>query len=640
MKFRQITLLLVDAVLIATLVACGGGGGSKGGGGGSTPPPTTFTIGGSVSSLSGTGLVLQDNGGDNLSISANGAFTFATPIDSGSSYNVTVLTQPSTPAQTCAVTSGTGTATANVTTVQVACTTTATNDTIGGTVSGLSGTGLVLQNNGGNNLTITANGIFTFSTSVASGGAYDVTVLTQPSSPAQTCAVTDGSGTANANVTSVVVACANLTASEWTWESGAAGVAQAGAYGTLGTPAPGNVPGGRYAAVRWTDAAGNFWLFGGLGYDSTGSTIPNYLNDLWEYSAGEWTWMGGSNLSGEAGTYGTEGTAAPGNIPGGRAYAITWTDAAGNFWLFGGSGLDSTGSLTSLNDLWKYSAGQWTWMSGSDVGNKNGTYGTEGTAAPGNIPGGRGYGVSWADAAGNLWLFGGFGYDSAGHISLLNDLWKYSAGEWTWEGGSDIYGQSGTYGTEGTAAATNIPGAREYAVSWIDAAGNFWLFGGMGDDSTGRASQLNDLWKYSSGEWTWVAGSDVVEQAGTYGTLGTPASTNVPGARQGTVGWIDKAGNLWILGGNGYDSTGTSGQLNDLWEFSGGLWTWIDGSDVKGQLSTYGTEGTPAPANVPGARAFGLGWTDSAGNLWQFGGTGLKLNGNPDSLNDLWKFGP
>jgi hypothetical protein len=64
-----------------------------------------------------------------------------------------------------------------------------------------------LQNNGGNNLPVSANGGFTFTTPIASGGTYNVTVITQPSSPAQTCVVTNGSGTANANVTAVQVAC-------------------------------------------------------------------------------------------------------------------------------------------------------------------------------------------------------------------------------------------------------------------------------------------------------------------------------------------------------------------------------------------------------------------------------------------------
>jgi predicted transcriptional regulator len=166
----------------------------------------TYTVGGSVAGLLGTGLVLQDNGGDNLPITTNGTFVFATPVASGATYAVTVLTQPSTPTQTCSVAAGTGTvAAANITTVTVTCSTNAYM--IGGSTSGLSGTGLVLQDNGGNNLPVTANGAFVFSAAVASGSAYAVTILTQPTG--QTCTVTNGSGTvAAANVTTVAVACA------------------------------------------------------------------------------------------------------------------------------------------------------------------------------------------------------------------------------------------------------------------------------------------------------------------------------------------------------------------------------------------------------------------------------------------------
>ena len=76
---------------------------------------------------------------------------------------------------------GSGTASANVTNVQVACSNLSpTTYTIGGTVSGLTGTGLVLQDNGGNNLSISANGTFTFSNSVARGATYSVTVPPSP----------------------------------------------------------------------------------------------------------------------------------------------------------------------------------------------------------------------------------------------------------------------------------------------------------------------------------------------------------------------------------------------------------------------------------------------------------------------------
>ena len=153
----------------------------------------------------------------------------------------------------------------------------------------------------------------------------------------------------------------------------------------------------------------------------------------------------------------------------GAAGSISWTDAAGNFWLFGGEGYDSAGTAGYLNDLWKYSAGQWTWMGGSNVANQSGTYGTQGTAAVGNIPGARYWSNSWTDAAGNLWLFGGTGYPRWGtrgtlDTGSLNDLWKYSGGEWTWMGGSNGYSQDGTYGTQGTAAPGNIPGARVESI--------------------------------------------------------------------------------------------------------------------------------------------------------------------------------
>ena len=80
---------------------------------------------------------------------------------------------------------------------------------VSATVSGLNGSGLVLQNNGGGSVTVTANGTVTFA-SQASGTAYAVTVQTQPSGPAQTCTVAGGSGTiAQANVTNVTVTCTN-----------------------------------------------------------------------------------------------------------------------------------------------------------------------------------------------------------------------------------------------------------------------------------------------------------------------------------------------------------------------------------------------------------------------------------------------
>ena len=167
---------------------------------------TTYTVGGTVSGLTGT-VVLQDNGGDNLSLSAAGPFTFATALATGAAYSVTVKTNPT--GQTCTVASGSGTiASANITNVAVSCTT-ATTYTVGGTVSGLTGT-VVLQDNGGDNLSLSAAGPFTFATALATGAAYSVTVKTNPTG--QTCTVASGSGTiASANITNVAISCTTAT---------------------------------------------------------------------------------------------------------------------------------------------------------------------------------------------------------------------------------------------------------------------------------------------------------------------------------------------------------------------------------------------------------------------------------------------
>jgi hypothetical protein len=197
---------------VMTMAACNGGGGGIGVPPPPPPPPQTFTVGGSVSGLAGSGLVLQDNGGNDLSVAACGNFTFATALASGAAFAVTVKTQPLTPTQTCVVTSATGTVgSANITNVAVTCTT--NTYSIGGTVTGLTGAGLVLQDNAGNDLTVAAgSGTFTFSTPIASGASYAVTVKTQPSGPSQTCAVTAATGTVvSANVGNVVVTCTTNT---------------------------------------------------------------------------------------------------------------------------------------------------------------------------------------------------------------------------------------------------------------------------------------------------------------------------------------------------------------------------------------------------------------------------------------------
>jgi N-acetylneuraminic acid mutarotase len=468
-----------------------------------------------------------------------------------------------------------------------------------------------------------------------------------------------------------------------------------GVYGALGVAADGSIPGARFGAASSTDKGGNLWLFGGDGFDA--NDVESYLNDLWEFNsaANEWTWVSGSNTvpldpaipwlgMPPQGVYGTLGTAAAGNVPGGRESPTSWFDKNGNFWLFGGTSSSSpTGpeSFELLNDLWEFNptTSEWAWMSGSSIAGsyqyQPGVYGTLGVPAAGNVPGGRYGAASWTDSSGNLWLFGGRAAGSGVESIFFNDLWEFNPTtmEWTWMGGSDSIscaGQfcaaKGVYGTLGVPAARNVPGGRTAVANWVDKSGNFWLFGGNGADGDDAWGQLNDLWMFdpSTKEWTWVSGSSTegpcsvggaCARPGVYGSLGIPAAKNVPGGRYGALSWIDFSGNSWVFGGlgAGAGTTGedTWGYLNDFWEFNPSTkeWTWMGGNnDVLNLAGSFGTLGSPSAGNVPGGLMQGNSWTDDHSNLWLFGGYGLEFPA-PNSpgpgplfsfLNDTWVYEP
>ena len=217
-------LRLIGSVtfLALLMVGCGGGDAS------SPPPPPTYTVGGAVTGLTGSGLMLQINVGDLLAVSKAGAFTFANQLGSGASYTVTVNTQPSTPPQNCTVANGSGTVgAANVTTVAVACSTVA-NYTVGGTVSGLVGSDLTLAictrpigTHGVptpdicNNLKqVSADGTYSLDTVYLAdySGLDYVSIAQQPSSPPQRCVISNAAVSAQAaKHTGFTVSCAGFS---------------------------------------------------------------------------------------------------------------------------------------------------------------------------------------------------------------------------------------------------------------------------------------------------------------------------------------------------------------------------------------------------------------------------------------------
>jgi Kelch motif len=604
-----------------------------------------FTIGGTVTGLTGTGLVLVDNNTDNLAIAADGPFTFATPLASGSTYNVVVATQPTN--QTCTVTNGTGVVNGNVTNISVNCAGGGNTFTIGGTIYDLSAnsssTGVTLEYNNANSQTFTTNGTFVFTNPIASGATYTVTVQTQPGSPAQNCTVSNGTGTATANVTNVQVVCI----SEWTWVDGQNVVALGGIYpvNSNGNPL---YPGTRYGTQNWIDASGNFWMFGGLGYDkngpnisqTTGGSNESVLSDLWEYNSSGWSFQGGDNLTGQCFDYPT--SPGPGS-PSSRSNAVSWIDSQGNLWMFGGYVAFNVPafcpSAGAFNDLWEYTAGQWIWKGGGTVPLQPGIY-----SGSGQIPGARYWASSAVDpATGKLWMFGGYGFDVNDSFGYLNDLWVFdpTSVTWTFVAGSKTADPKGVY--SGTGA---IPGGRIGANSWIDSAGNFWLFGGDAFDSAAHAGPMNDLWKFplSGTKWTFVGGSQTNGSGPVLGAQGIPSAGNLPGTREFATSWQTPSGDVWIFGGERLGGA----LYTDLWKYSGGQWSWIAGSQTVDELGIYPTStGQTSPTIQPGSRQEGEGWVDANGNLWLFGGYGLaslpsgkSVHDGFDSLQDIWEFQP
>ena len=162
---------------------------------------TDASIGGTLSGLGdGLRVVLQNNDADNITLTANGTFTFPTGLASGAAYSVTVLTQPV--GQTCNVSGGTGTVDSksrDVTDIAVAC---SANSSVGGTLTGMLDGRSVTLANAGQLLAVAQNGAFAFPGVLPAGSRYEVTIVTQPAG--QTCNVINGTGTVVADVMATV----------------------------------------------------------------------------------------------------------------------------------------------------------------------------------------------------------------------------------------------------------------------------------------------------------------------------------------------------------------------------------------------------------------------------------------------------
>src|SRR5580692_9219301 len=660
----KILSLASIACLAIFMSACSGVKGGTTTGGGTGTGGGSFTIGGTVSGLTGTGLVLQDNAGDNLTVAAAATkFTFVTPIASGGAYKVTVLTQPSSPAQTCTVTSGTGTASANVTSVTVACTTNAVTATIGGNVTGLAASSsVILQDNGGDSLTLTANGAFTFKTPVTGPtDAYAVTVLTQPTTPNQICTVASGSGTASANVTNVAVSCVL---------SYTIGGQLTGLVGTGFVLQNSTIPPGATAPtvelLPISSATNGNQPFTFKNFASTGtqytvsiSTQPASPVQTCLITPG----TASGTVSATTGNITTVAVVCP---------AVTYSVSGMTYGLAGvptnnGVLTDNSFSvhINTANTLHISQNGPFIFATPEAL---NDAYYLEIDHAP-----------NTQFQACTRWNPQGLVTQNITDLELdcgHND-WTYMNGGTT--AGTEIptapiYGavvtSEPTPSTAYPNPYTNTPGSRYGGAGWTDKFGNLFLFGGYGWELAGATlkdtlpAEMNDLWvcvavAVDDCQWQLVGsynpntvnvggtptaiGTLVQQAAETEGQRNTYGPFAAPPARKGAATWTDTAGNLWLFGGARLGHF-----LSDVWELNTSgydgswkvytenpiAWNYVTGSNLEDQPGVYPPTANPAP----GAREFPVSWTDVNGNFWLFGGYGYDGSGSIGFLNDLWEY--
>lgn len=296
-----------------------------------------------------------------------------------------------------------------------------------------------------------------------------------------------------------------------------------------------------------------------------------------------------------------------------------------DLYVFGGSSI--TNDLYKLNTLTKV----WTRLRTST----GATAVTTGDAAT-HTPGGKQAAAIW-QVDGIIYLFGGR-FNTTNPHQNRNDFWKYdiATDRWTLLGGTQTTNDGGTYGTKGTSASGNIPTSRNCAVAWT-VGRKLYLFGGNTTPS-GSNVKINDLWVYDidSGEWTWLTGSNTTNATAVYGTTGSFAATNTPGAVSEAFGWT-AGGKLYLYGGGGYNDS-SSGSLSDLWEFDpaqgadGGQWRLLKGTKAvnsvgnSGSLDDYGTRDY-----YPRGR--GAGSAVALGNkFFLYGGYVSSSN----AYNDVW----
>ena len=350
-------------------------------------------------------------------------------------------------------------------------------------------------------------------------------------------------------------------------------------------------PGPRSRAAGWGDRNGNFWMFGGLGFDSSNMTTAHITNDLWMFNLTSLKWDAFGESDGGPGTVQNKPAARRGAVACGVHDIIIA--------LYGGEGLDGR----MLDDTWIYDIGKKSWLPLYSTG-----------SSIQHHPPGRVSPVVWC-LHDSIVIYGGE-YNE----KLLDDMWQFSLTDLTW-----------TKLLNSSSSLMN-PGGRIGATTWI-IENKLWMFGGATTPKTNDFQLSSDLWEFSldTRQWHVLSKGDMKADQVNYDQF----LKDVPEPRKFSQGWhSSKSSSLFIYGGEGHTKLSAfseESQLYDnLWQYDIQQAKWDKIPFFSGETITkHSTSGVPS-------RSRGNSWVGQQGEFYTFGGLAYDSKGNVIQMNDVW----
>ncbi|MFP3596360.1 T9SS type A sorting domain-containing protein [Chryseobacterium sp. SIMBA_029] len=213
------------------------------------------------------------------------------------------------------------------------------------------------------------------------------------------------------------------------------------------------------------------------------------------------------------------------------------------------------------------------------------------------------------------------------------NFWMFDTAIKQWKKLNDT--STANYGVQGVASATNFPGDRVGAVTWVDNNGDLWMYGNA------YFPKQTDMWKYdrSANMWIWISGTQA-DTSSLPAQQGVASATALPKTYKDSYSWVDSQNNLWFFGGSSVITLNNSS--NQVWKYNTATnqWTWMKGSndsDYQYAANVLGTENVESAANSPGEKYMykGAYWQDN-NYIYLLPGDGQPIMWRYNMLTNNW----